>query len=137
MLRGVLIAAAVSSVALISCGPSDPQAKVRSERARWEVQALEWVRAADGSIQISTRVLGPPSSKIDKLTVRIDLLGAGGDALRADWHTFDLTGIPRGGPADRPIRLAPLSGVEGVSIDLMLDPTAEEIPHIEELEPSG
>ena len=122
---------------LVACAPSDPAAEIRSQRARWEVQALEWVRTADGSIQISTRVLGPPNSTIEQLTVRVDLLDADGNSMRADWHTFDLKGIPRGGPADRAIRLAPLDGVEGVSIDSMLDPTADEVPHIKELADTG
>jgi hypothetical protein len=122
---------------LSGCAPSDPAAEIRAERARWSVLALEWVRTADGSIQISTRVSGPPNSTIGRLTVRVDLLDTAGETLRSDWHAFDLNDIPRGGPADRPIRLEPLDGVEGVSIDLMGNPTEDEIPHITELADAG
>lgn len=132
-----ILAATLTGCTLLACAPADPRDTILSERARWEVRALEWVRAADGSIQVGTRLSGPPNSAIQKLTVRIDLLGAQGAVLRQDWHTFDLAGIPRGGPADRAIHLPPLAAaeVEGVSIDTMPDPTEEESGRIVELAP--
>lgn len=125
----------VALLLLVSaCAPSDPQARVRKERARWNVQPLEWIQTEAGAVQLGTRVSGPPNSKIEALTVRIDLLDASGEVIRHHWHSFDLTQIPRGGPKDVPIRLPAIEQqVENVAIQLVLDPDPEQAQHIKEL----
>jgi hypothetical protein len=117
-----------------ACAPSDPQARVHKERARWNVQPLEWVQTREGAVQLSTRISGPPNSKIEALTVRIDLLDTSGQAIRQHWHSFDLTQIPRGGPKDVPIRLPAVEQqVDSVTVQRVLDPDPEQARHIKEL----
>jgi len=131
----VLSGALLGAAALTGCGSSDPAERVRKERARWTVQAFEWLQLDDGAIHIGTRVSGPPNSRIDSLTVRIDLLDDAGEPLDRHWHTFDLTQIQRGGPRDVPVRLPAMDRVvEAVSVQLVLDPTDEEAAKIVELQ---
>ena len=130
----VVLCAAVLCVA--GCQPSDPEAKILKQRARWDVQLLSWVQAADSSIQMSTRLTGPPSSSIETLTVRIDLLDASERTINEVWHTFDLEPIARGGPLDVTV-LLPAEGlqVEGIAIHRVLEPSPDERQHIPELQP--
>ncbi len=117
------------------CGPSDPRERILSERARWTVTPLSWSMGEDGRITLSARLLGPVRSKIDRLTVRIELRDAQGTVVDREWWTLDLSGIQRGGPEDVLIRLpAREVAVEELTIDPVLDPTPEEISHIEELQ---
>ena len=101
MLVAVLALAGVSG----GCQPGDPKAKIQEQRARWTVQPLNWVQTEDGSINLSLRVSGPPSTPLEQLTVRIDLLDAGGGSVGVAWRTFDLAEIPRGGPKDLAVRI--------------------------------
>ena len=89
----------------------------------------------DGRITLNARLLGPVRSQIDRLTVRIELRDAQGTVVDREWWTLDLSGIQRGGPEDVLIRLpAREVAVEELTIDPVLDPTPEEISHIEELQ---
>ncbi len=117
------------------CGPSDPKQRVLAERARWNVTPLSWAMDDQGRITLSARVSGPTRSKIQKLTVRIELIGPGGAAAGQEWSTLDLSDIRRGGPQDVLIRLpARKELIEELTINRVLQPTAEETPHIEELQ---
>lgn len=128
----ILLAVGLSGVA---CGSSDPRTRVLEQRARWDVQALGWVLNPDGSINLSTRLTGPPNSKIDQLTVAVELLGAGEAVVGRVWHTFDLAQVPRGGPKDIVIRIEPPGAeVENLGLVRVLQPTPEEEPHIAELQ---
>jgi hypothetical protein len=136
--RGSAIAAVALCAAVLcaaGCQPSDPEAKILKQRARWDVQLLSWVQTADGSIQMSTRLTGPPSSSIETLTVRIDLLDASGQTIDEVWHVFDLKPIARGGPLDVMV-LLPAEGlqVEGIAIHRVLEPGPDERQHIPEIQ---
>ena len=117
-----------------ACGPSDPLAAVREQRARWNVSVADWSASEDGSITVNVRVSGPPNSKLDVLTYRIRFLDADNQMTEEIWRTVDLTQVPRGGPKDLLFKLRPESAaIEGLTIDLALDATPEERVHIEEL----
>ncbi len=89
----------------------------------------------DGRITLNARLLGPVRSKIDRLTVRIEMRDAQGRVVDHEWRTLDLSEIQRGGPEDILIRLpAREVAVEELTSDPVLDPGPEEIPHIEELQ---
>jgi len=133
--RMAAVVALVGVAVLAGCSLSDPAERVRKERARWTVLPLEWVQLDDGAIHIGTRISGPPNSRIDALTVRIDLQDAAGARVSRHWHTFDLTQVPRGGPKDVPVRLPPTEQVvESVSLQVVLDPSPEEAAQIKELQ---
>ena len=88
----------------------------------------------DGRITLNARLVGPVRSKIDRLTVRIELRDAQSVVVDHEWWTVDLSGIRRGGPKDVLIRLpAREVAVEELTIDPVLNPGPEEIPNIEEL----
>ena len=124
------------AVLLVSaCGSSDPKTRVLEQRARWDVQGLGWVQNEDGSINFSTRLTGPPNSKIDQLTIVIELLGAGDATVGRVWHTYDLSQVPRGGPKDIVIRVEPAgAAVENLGLLRLLHPTAEDEAHIAEIQ---
>lgn len=134
-LRGAAAAAAlVIALAAAGCG-GDPYLDALEERARWTVTLTSWVGDESG-YRLTTRLVGPPNSALDTLTVAIDLLDAEGGRLERVWHTYDLAEVPRGGPKDVSLRVpAPAGGqtVEGISVSLVLDPTAGEREMIEEL----
>ncbi len=130
-LAGLLLLALSST----GCGPADPRERILSERAKWTVTPLSWSMGEDGRITLSARLLGPVRSKIDRLTVRIEMRDAQGVVVDHEWWTLDLSGIQRGGPEDVLIRLsAREAAVEELTIDPVLEPSPEEIPHIEELQ---
>jgi hypothetical protein len=124
------------AASLAACAPSDPKADILEERLRWDVTVLNWAPAHEGGINISTRVSGPPSSTLRQLTVRIDLLDPGDNVIGDYWHTYDLQQVPRGGPADLYIRIQKTSPLTvGLTLNMMLEPTAEEQGRIVELQP--
>ena len=114
------------------CTLSDPQQRVLAERARWNVTPLSWAVDDQGIITLSVRVSGPAHSNIQNLTVRIEFTGT---EVEHQWWTLDLSEIRRGGPQDVLIRLpARDEPIEELTINRVLEPTAEERPHIEELQ---
>jgi hypothetical protein len=120
------------------CGESDPGQKILDERARWDVRVLNWAQEPGGPINISTRVSGPPTSKIGRFTVRFDLLDADEQKLGEHWHVFDLAQVPRGGPSDLLVRIPdPGWPVENLALNLMLEPTAAERGRLDELRPGA
>ena len=133
-----LIALVLLAVLCAACGVGDPKAKIQEQRARWTVQPLTWVQTDDGSINLSLRISGPPNSPLDQLTVRIDLHDAAGETLETVWRTFDLKGIPRGGPKDVAVRISDVGQpVEELGVSLVLEPTPEEEGRIPELQTGG
>ena len=60
-----------------------------------------------------TRISGPPNAKIEQLTIAVDLIDTGGNAVRRVWHTYDLTELPSGGPKDITVRVPADGPVEG------------------------
>lgn len=128
--------AAVLAVAwLVGCGPADPRARVLDERARWNVSVLSWSQGADGTVTIGARLSGPPSSGLRSLTVRVRLTDAQDAVIDSVWHTFDLTDVERGGPADKIVRVPEFPHeVAGAGIDPVLSPSPEDEPHIRELQ---
>ena len=126
---------ALSALVSTACGPSNPKAKILQERARWNVNVLDLSQNDEGTINISTRVSGPPSSKLRSLTVRVQLTDAEDKVIDRVWHTFDLSGVERGGPADLLIRVPDFpEEVFGAGVDMVLAPTPEEQTQIEELQ---
>jgi hypothetical protein len=123
------------AIALVcACSPSDPLAEIQEQRARWNVSVADWSASEDGAITVNVRVSGPPNSKLDVLTYRIRLLDAVNQTLEEVWRKVDLTQVPRGGPKDLLFKLHPEhAAIEGLTIDLALDPTPDEQVHIEEL----
>jgi hypothetical protein len=125
----------LASVMLAGCSPSDPRAGILEERARWDVRLLNWAQDAEGSINISTRVSGPPNSELEKLTVRVKLLDADDSTVDSIWHTYDLEQVPRGGPSDLFIRIPRASqSITGLALDMVLMPSPEEQARIVELQ---
>ena len=127
-------------VAAVACGAKDPRQQALQERGRWEVRLLSWVQNDDGSLLLSTRLSGPPNSKLDRLTVRFHLLDAAEETAERVWHTYDLSQVPRGLPQDFEVRLPAVETTsEGIGISRVLEPSPEEEPHIVELarSPSG
>jgi len=121
-------------VLAVACGSSDPFERTLEQRARWNVTLLSWSESTDGSLIMSVRLSGPPSSSLEALTVRVVLTDDAGDVVHRFWHTFDLSDIERGGPADRSIRARDVpAGIAGAGIDPVLRPDPEDIDHIVEL----
>ena len=117
------------------CGPSDPKESILQDRARWNVSVLSWSQSDDGTVTIGTRLSGPPNSKLSELTVRVQLVDADSEIIETVWHTFDLSDVQRGGPADKIVRIGEFpQEVFGAGIDLVLSPTAEEEAQISELQ---
>jgi hypothetical protein len=136
-LRIGLTLVAVLALGGLTCGcqTGDPKAKIQEQRARWTVQPLNWVQTEDGSVNLSLRITGPPSTPLEQLTVRVDLLDAGGKAVDVAWRTFDLAEIPRGGPKDVAVRIPNVEQpVEELGVSLMLEATPEEERRIPELQ---
>lgn len=134
--RASRIAASLLLAALATaCGPFEPTQKVLKERARWKVTVLGVVQGGDGTVIVDTRLSGPPNAKLQALTVRVQLADAGGGVVDTVWHTFDLSGIRRGGPADVSVRLREYpQEISGAGIDRVLAPSPEEAAHIAELQ---
>lgn len=123
-------------VGAAACGPGDARSRILEERARWNVQLLDWVQTEDGAINLSTRVSGPPNSALEQLTVSFLLMDAAENTLAREWHTFDLSQVQRGGPKDISVNISAAEHqVEGVGVSLVLEPTPEDEPHIVELQP--
>jgi hypothetical protein len=117
-----------------ACAPADPRAMMLEERLRWDVTVLNWAQDEEGSINISTRVSGPPNSKLTHLTVRVDFLDADDNKVADHWHTYDLKQVPRGGPADLYIRVPQASNaIVGLSLDMLYEPSAAEQERMAEL----
>ncbi len=131
----VLLISMLAFVALVGCGSSDPAERILEQRALWDVALLSWAQGEDGAINVSTRVSGPPNSKLDRLTVRIKLLDSAENVVDTVWHTYDLGQVPRGGPADLFIRIPQASeSVTALALDMALIPSPEERKRIEELQ---
>jgi len=122
---------------IVACAPSDPKLEAQKQRSRWTVQLLSWapVEGEAQSINVGLRVSGPPNSPLEQLTYRISLLDAANETLIEDWRTIDLSTVERGGPKDIRLRLDTQGhAVEGLAVDLLLQPTPEEERKIPELQ---
>jgi hypothetical protein len=127
---GLLVAAAL----LCGCTEADPRAALLEGRAQWKVALLSWAPGPEGTLTLDLRVSGPPRTELRRLTFRIVLRDASDSPIGEAWHTLDLTAIRRGGPEDVVVRLTPRqAGIEGLSVDLVPRPTAEQVAFIEEL----
>jgi hypothetical protein len=133
--RSTLLITALLAVALAGCGGAkDPKQRAIEQRARWSVTLLDWSQSSDGVVTLGTRLVGPPNSDLDGLTVRVQLFDESETEIQRSWHTFDLTDVERGGPVDRIIRIRDLDGeIAGAAIDMVLQPTADDESHIPEL----
>jgi len=134
----VALLAVLATLALLTagCGPRDPKERILQDRARWDVTVLSWSQGDDGTVTISVRLSGPPNSGLDELTVRLQMFDSESRVIESKWHTFDLSDVPRGGPADKIIRVREFPHeVLGAGIDSVLVPTAEEESRIRELQP--
>jgi len=121
----------------VACAPSDPKLEIQEQRARWTVQLLSWapVEGDDEGLNVGLRVSGPPNSGLKQLTYRISMLDAANETLLEDWRTLDLSTVERGGPKDIRLRLDTQGhAIEGLAVDLLLQPTPEEERKIPELQ---
>jgi hypothetical protein len=126
---------AVVSLSTTGCGPQDPKERILQERARWNVTVLNWSQGEDGTVTISTRLSGPPNSTLGELTVRLQLFDADSQVIESVWHTFDLSDVQRGGPADKIVRVREFPHeVFGAAVDPVFTPTADEEARISELQ---
>ena len=126
---------AVAAALAAGCVPTDPRERVLQERARWNVTVLNWSQGKDGTVTIGTRLSGPPNSRLDELTVRVQLFDPASSVIESVWHTFDLSDVQRGGPADKIIRVREFPReVFGAGVDPVLAPTADEESRISELQ---
>ena len=134
----VALFALLSIIAVLAagCGSTDPKERILQDRARWNVTVLSWSQAEDGTVTISARLSGPPNSGLDELTVRLQLFDSDSQVIESVWHSFDLSDVQRGGPADKIVRVREFPReVFGAGIDPVLVPTAEEESRINELQP--
>ena len=115
------------------CKSKSELEKALEERQRWDVLALNWTQNAEQVVMLSTRLSGPPNAAIEQLSVRVTLTDAAGAQVDQVWHVYDLSEVPRGGPKDITIRIPADQPVEGLSLDPVPYPTAEERADIEEL----
>ena len=137
LVRTVSLFTLLAVVALLAtgCGSRDPKESILQDRARWNVSVLSWSQSEDGTVTIGTRLSGPPNSKLAELTVRVQLVDSESQIIELVWHTFDLSDVQRGGPADKIVRLREFPReVFGAGIDPVLSPTAEEQAQIGELQ---
>jgi hypothetical protein len=134
-IRTVIVQSVLLALLIIGCGPSDPRQRILDERARWEVALLNWSQSAsDGTVNIAVRLSGPPNSAIDRLTVLVRLADEQDQVIDSVWHTFDLSDVERGGPADKLIRVSGFSEeIYGAWIEPVYQPTPEQEQHIPEL----
>jgi hypothetical protein len=123
----------LAALAFSGCGPTDPLERALDERARWNVELLNWAQGPDGTITLSARVSGPPQARLDTLTVRLLFQDAAGTELERRWWSIDLSDVERGGPADKMLRVTGKPGVEGIGIDPVLLPSDAELGEIPEL----
>jgi hypothetical protein len=108
---------------------------VLEERRRWSVELLGWAASEDG-LRCGVRVVGPVRARLDKLTVRFDLVDADGHKLDAVWKTIDVGGIERGTPTELFVWIpGSFPQVAQIGVDLVPHPTPEEARHLEELGP--
>ena len=136
--RVVALLAVLATLAVLTggCGPRDPKERILQDRARWDVTVLSWSQSDEGTVTVSARLSGPPNSGLDELTVRLQMFDSESRVIESTWHTFDLSDVPRGGPADKIIRVREYPHeVFGAGIDSVLVPTAEEESRIRELQP--
>ena len=103
------------------------------ERLRWKVIALDWTQTPQQEVLLSTRLSGPPRTELKQLTIKIVLQDAAGATIQDAWHTFDLTGIQRGGPKDFNVRVQASEPIENLGVDPVDAPTAEDVALIPEL----
>lgn len=138
---GGRLVGAMLVVALVQapgCRSGDPRARLLEERARWTATLLSWAQSpGPGPVTLAVRVSGPPRSKLDRLTVRVQLHDGAGSVVSTVWHTFDLTDVEGGGPADRSIRVPVDREVHGASVDSVPSPTEAEQANLPELTPTG
>lgn len=138
LVRATTLATLLAIVAVVAagCGDKDPQDSILQDRARWNVAVQSWSQGDDGTVMIGARLSGPPNSKLSELTVRVQLVDSDSQIIETVWHTFDLSDVQRGGPADKIVRVREFpQEVFGAGIDPVLSPTAEERAQISELQP--
>ncbi len=116
-----------------ACKTKSALEAVLKQRARWTVLALDWTQTEDHLVLLSTRVNGPTRSPLVSLTVRIVLQDASGATIEEIWHTYDLSGLPLGGPKDITIPITATGPVEELGVDRVLNPTEQERSRIVEL----
>jgi hypothetical protein len=125
--------AVVTALLACACSAGSSSASIRNERARWNVELVNWVAAVDGTVTASIRVSGPPSTSLETLSFRFTLRDAANEPVGAVWRTVDLSQVPRGAPKELTHRFVPEIEFEGLSVELVLDPTPEEAEHVVEL----
>ena len=119
-----------------ACRPQDPARDILKTRMQWKVDLTGFVQREDGAISAQFRLSGPVDSRLDDLTVKIDLLDAAGDSLSASWESFDLRDVQRGGPVERFLTVSgPVDGavVESIRLDPVHYPEPADYAHIPEL----
>ena len=130
----LLVALVVCGWAL-SCGASDPKLAIQLQRAKWTVELQDWTAKDDGTVTLSVRVSGPPSTKLEQLTFLVTFFDAAEQPIAEVWQSIELSRVPRGAPTDMLFGLGPIEGaVEGLSTRLVLQPTPEQEKQIRELQ---
>ena len=117
----------------IGCGPGDPRTEAIQQRSRWSVELVSWIQKQDGNLGVEVRFTGPPSTTLERLTIRISQLDAEGAVISSSWHTIDTKDVPLGAPKELRFNIPPAEGVEGLTAENVLAPTAEDEQNIPEL----
>jgi hypothetical protein len=132
-----VLAAVLVFVALCpGCAEYDPAREVLNTRRNWNVDLAGFVQRDDGAISAQFRLSGPVDSRLDDLTVKIELLDAAGDSMSATWESFDLRDVKRGGPVERFLTVPGPGGgavVDSIRLDPVHYPEPADYAHIPEL----
>jgi len=129
-----LVVCLLVPLALVGCATGDERVGALEARAAWSVEPGQWVVGEDGTLIVVVRIFGPARSPIEKLTFRFELLDAAQQTLKEDWRTIDLADVPQGALVEKQYRIdAAGFAVEGLRVDRMLAPTAEQEARIPEL----
>ena len=135
--QSIVVAVVLACIALIpGCMEGDPAGKILKTRKLWKVDLSSFVLREDGAISAQFRLSGPVNSRLQYLTVKLELLDVSGQVLAYSWESFDLRDVKRGGPVERFITIPGPDGegmVESIRLDPVHYPEPDEYAHIVEL----
>jgi hypothetical protein len=93
-----------------------------------------WAQNEDGTVIADLLVEGPVRIELDTLTVEFIQYGTDGEAAGSEWIALDISGMERGTPMQKLVRVQALTdGLDGLAVDMHRHPAEEVLPRIREL----